>query len=134
MAHDTHQKANGAFDGAPVDCSLWFGWFFEGTGSLGGLGGHGRRRGWLLRLTIDVWEGFSGGKNLVVVPGVLVVLKRAVKRSQLPGDYKLSTNGLVPVPLAGVDALGDELAIVYGIVVAGSRRGAGGVTHRASRR
>lgn len=127
------QKADGTFYGSPVDCGLWLAWFFDHTGALRSLEGAGRGGRWGrgLLFSLNLGQRLPRDKNLVIVPVVLVVFERTVEWGESPGDNKLSSDGLVPVAGAGVDALWDELAVVDRVVV-GAARGRGTVAHRTA--
>lgn len=68
-------------------------------------------------------------KYLVVVPAVLVVLQRSIERREPAVDDELGDDILVPIARAGVHALGDECAKVYGLVMVAAPRRGGIVAH-----
>lgn len=67
--------------------------------------------------TVGVGELLACGEDLVLVPGLFVVLERAVERRELAGHNELGDDRLVPVFGTGVNALGHESTVVDGLVV-----------------
>lgn len=90
-----------------------------------------RSRDSLLRLAALGLRGFfHGSQNLFVIPGLVVILKRAIKWRKLAFRNEMGDNLLVPVPGPGVNALRREVAEVDSLLMlAPSRRRS--VTHGA---
>lgn len=90
-----------------------------------------RSRDSLLRFAaLDLRGLFHGSQNLFIIPGLVVILQRTIKRRELAFRNEVGDNLLVPVPGPGVNALRREVAKVDGLLmVAPSRRRS--VTHGA---
>ena len=130
----TDEEADWTLDGAPVEGGLWAArGLLEGGCALWGGGGLWVGAG-VGEGGVGVGEVLACGEDLVVVPGVAVVLEGAVEGSELPVDDELGDDGVVPVSLAGVDALRRKVAVVDGVVLVRTSRRRAGVAHGGSAR